>query len=135
MLFAVTFFLSRYLREKTHSRPESRGGFRQHVETIKAPCLIFLIIVGGWWYWECQLFSLFACSGSGFFGLAASGGGRVGGCSTGLMVESEVLGISVVAEGAWVFTGGGGSLGSDAGFGLVSAEGSSLTGSGGVSPD
>ncbi len=85
--------------------------------------------------WECQLFSLVACSGSGFFGFAASGGGRVGGCSTGLRVESDGLGISVVTAGIWVCTGGGGSLGSDAGFGLVSAEGSSLTGSGGVSTD
>lgn len=30
--------MSLNLREATHSRPASRGSFRQHVETIKAPC-------------------------------------------------------------------------------------------------
>jgi len=34
--------LSLNLREATHSRPASRGSFRQHVETIKAPCASLL---------------------------------------------------------------------------------------------
>jgi uncharacterized protein (TIGR03492 family) len=38
MLFASIFNLSRYLREWTLSRPESRISFRQHVETFTAPC-------------------------------------------------------------------------------------------------
>jgi hypothetical protein len=38
MLFAFTFFRAFDLREETHSRPVSRVSFRQHVETIKAPC-------------------------------------------------------------------------------------------------
>ncbi len=38
MLFASIFSLSRYLREWTPSRPGSRIGFRQHVETFTAPC-------------------------------------------------------------------------------------------------
>lgn len=42
MLFAVTFFRAFDLREETHSRPVSRVSFRQHVETIKAPCRTLL---------------------------------------------------------------------------------------------
>jgi len=41
MLFAITIFLSLYLREWTPSRPASRGGFHQPVETITAPRSIF----------------------------------------------------------------------------------------------
>ena len=41
MLFAITILLSLYYRELTHSRPVSRTGFHQPVETITAPRFIY----------------------------------------------------------------------------------------------